>query len=327
MSITSFAWNAARRPNSVLAALPSGAFGFDGKDKPCGPPPGEIGSSPSLVSSTATGGGGATRVTSDATPAISTGIAANTDTATAALSTADPGSTTLKREGFAAATLLPPSLAATRYRVGLQISCTGVGATRNPSIPRPLTESAGKSPSEKAQTTERKTYREVSGTTLKVEPDVDGPAGRGPLPGSDPCPLTSDGSEVILTGSFPAYGSLRPPARDSPTGAAGGASSDCKSRAVWMPVCSSDRPDCSTAPTAGRASSGYEPGIGTGPISAQMPVRSSDRPARSATSTTGNDGTSAPLRGAMTVSASPPIHRRCPHLLRASSTQEPPHAA
>ena len=88
-----------------------------------------------LVSSTATGGGAATRVTSDATSAIGTGIATNNIATDVTLSAAAPGVTTPGREGFAAATLLPPSLATTRSRVGLQTSCTGVGVMLNPGIP------------------------------------------------------------------------------------------------------------------------------------------------------------------------------------------------
>ena len=102
--------------------------------------------------------------------------------------------------------------------------------------------------------------------TLKAGPDDNRPMGRGPLPDYDPCPLASGGGEVILTCSCPAYRSLRPPAQDSPTGAVNGASSDRRSRIARVLVCSSDRLDCSTAPTIGRASSGYEPGIGTAPI-------------------------------------------------------------
>ena len=104
--------------------------------------------------------------------------------------------------------------------------------------------------------------------TLKAGLDDNGPTGRGPLPDCNPCPLTLDGGEVIPTGSGPACGSLRPLARDSPTRAAGGASFDYKSHATQGPVCSLDCSDCSTAPTAGRASSGYEPSVGTGPINA-----------------------------------------------------------
>ena len=70
----------------------------------------------------------------------------------------------------------------------------------NPIITWPLTEVAGKSHSKKTQQQkikkkQRKTYREVSGTTLKPRPDADGPAGQGPLPGYDPRPLTSVGAE------------------------------------------------------------------------------------------------------------------------------------
>ena len=92
------------------------------------------------------------RVTSDATPAIGNGITANTDTAAVALSVAVPGATAPGREGFAVATLLPHSLAATHRRVGLQSSCKGVGATLNPGIPRPLTKITGKPHSKKDST-------------------------------------------------------------------------------------------------------------------------------------------------------------------------------
>ena len=116
------------------------------------------------------------------------------------------GGTTLGRKGFTVATLFPSPLAATRYRVGLQVSYIGVGAMLNPIIARPLTESAGKSHSKKTQRRkiekkQRKTYREVSGTTLKARPNVDGPAGQGPLPDCDPRPLSSAGGGVIPTGS------------------------------------------------------------------------------------------------------------------------------
>ena len=102
-----------------------------------------------LVSSTATGGGGATRVTSDATSAVGTGIAANIDAAVAAVSTADLRGTTPGREGFAATTLFPPPLIAMRCRVSLQTSRMGVGAMLNPVITRSLTKSAGKSYTQK----------------------------------------------------------------------------------------------------------------------------------------------------------------------------------
>ena len=75
--------------------------------------------------------------------------AVNIDAATAALSAAALGGTTPRRDGFAAATLLPPSLAATCCRVGLQTSCMGVRAMLNPGIPRPLTKIAGKPHSKK----------------------------------------------------------------------------------------------------------------------------------------------------------------------------------
>ena len=89
-----------------------------------------------LVSSTAIGGGGAARVTSDATSAVGIRIAANNVVAAVTLSAAAPGGTTPRREGFAATTLLPPLLAATRCNVGLQTSCTGVGAMLKPGIPK-----------------------------------------------------------------------------------------------------------------------------------------------------------------------------------------------
>ncbi|XP_066324542.1 uncharacterized protein [Miscanthus floridulus] len=136
ISTTTFAWDAAGRPNSIPATLPSGAFGSDGKDRSCSPPPGKIGSSLSLVSSTATAEEGATNVTST----IGTGIAANTDAAAAALSAPSGGGNTPRREGLAAATLLPPSLAATCCSVGLQTSYMGVRVMLNPDIPRSLTK-------------------------------------------------------------------------------------------------------------------------------------------------------------------------------------------
>ena len=83
------------------------------------------------------------------TPTVGARITANTDAAAVAISTADPGGTTPGREGFAAATLLPLSLAATRCRMGFQVSCTGVGAMLSPGIPRPLAEGMGKSHSNK----------------------------------------------------------------------------------------------------------------------------------------------------------------------------------
>ena len=82
----------------------------------------------------------------------------------------------------------------------------------NPVIAWPLTESAGKSHSKKTQQQkiekkQRKTYWEVSGMTLKARLDVERPAGQGPLPGCNPCPLTSAGGRVIPTGYCPACGS------------------------------------------------------------------------------------------------------------------------
>ena len=80
------------------------------------------------------------RVTSDATSAISTEIAAKITAAAAAVPTTDPGGTTPEREGFAAVALFPPSLTAVCCRVGLQVSCTGVGAMLSPVIARLLTK-------------------------------------------------------------------------------------------------------------------------------------------------------------------------------------------
>ena len=69
-----------------------GAFGSDGKGEPRDPLPGKAGSSVSLAS--------ATRVTSDATAAIGTRIAANTDATAAASSTAKPKGTIPGTEGL-----------------------------------------------------------------------------------------------------------------------------------------------------------------------------------------------------------------------------------
>ena len=115
----------------------------------------------------------------------------------------------------------------------------------------------------------------ASGTTLKAGSDDDGPTGRGPLPDCDPLPLTSDGVGVVPTGSYPA----------------------CESRVDRAPVCPSDRPDCSTAPTAGGASSGRKSCVGTGPVAAQAPVCSSYHLARSAASAAGDNGTSGTTEG------------------------------
>ena len=92
----------------------------------------------------------------------------------------------------------------------------------NPIIAWPLTKNAGKSYSKKTQQQkikkkQRKTYQEVSGTTLKARPDVDGSIGQGPLLGCDPRPLTSAGGRVIPTGSCPACGLPQPMAWDFPT--------------------------------------------------------------------------------------------------------------
>ena len=87
------------------------------------------------------------------------------------------------------------------------------------------------------------------------------------------------------------------PALDSPTGATGGTSTDCKSRGARAPVCSSDRPDYLTASAAGRAVPGYKSHAVTDPVDERVPVRSSDRLPCSATSTTGKDGTSDAVEG------------------------------
>ncbi|XP_066311673.1 uncharacterized protein [Miscanthus floridulus] len=224
--------------------LPYCDLSSNGRDEACSPPPGVVGSSPSLVSPTVTGGGGATRVTS----ATGIRIAANNVAAAITLPAVAPGDTTPGRERFTAATMLPPSLVATRYRVGLQTSCTEAGAILNPGVPRPLTK-------------------------------------------------IMDGVGVIPTRSCLAYGSLRSPARGSPTGAAGGASPDRESRIDRAPVRPSDRPDYSAAPTASRASSGHKLSGGTGPVTAQSPGRPSDRPARPATSATGSDGAGNAVEG------------------------------
>ena len=91
------------------------------------------------------------RVTSDVTSTVSTKIVTNANATAATIPATDPGGTTPGREGFATATLFPPPLTATRCRVGLQVSYTGVGAMLNPVITQPLTESVGKSHSKKTQ--------------------------------------------------------------------------------------------------------------------------------------------------------------------------------
>ena len=152
------------------------------------------------------------RVTSDVTSTVSTKIVTNANATAATIPATDPGGTTPEREGLVTTARFPPPLTTTRCRVGLQASCTRVGAMLNPVIARPLTKGVGKSKSKKTQQQkikkkQRKTYQEVSGTTLKERPDVNRPTGQGPLPGYDPCPLTSVGGGVVPTGSCPAYGS------------------------------------------------------------------------------------------------------------------------
>ena len=93
-----------RHSDSIPTALSPSAFGSDHTSEPCSPLPGEAGSSVSLSSSAATDGGGAARVTSDVAPAVGTGVAANADVATITVAATAP-----KREGLAAAILLPPT--------------------------------------------------------------------------------------------------------------------------------------------------------------------------------------------------------------------------
>jgi len=75
--------------------------------------------------------------------AVSTGIAASTITVVAIVLATDPGSTAPRREGLAATALFPPSFITARYKVGLQTSCTGVGAMLNPVSVRLLPKSIG----------------------------------------------------------------------------------------------------------------------------------------------------------------------------------------
>ena len=89
------------------------------------------------------------RDTTDEAFIVTTGIATSTVAAVATVLAIDPGSTTPRREGLAATTLFPPSLAVARCRVGLQTSCMGVGAMLNPVTVRPLTKSTGQSYSKK----------------------------------------------------------------------------------------------------------------------------------------------------------------------------------
>ncbi|XP_066311347.1 nucleoporin NSP1-like [Miscanthus floridulus] len=159
ISTTTFAWDAVGHPSSIPTTLPTDAFGSDGKDRSCSSPPGEIGSSLSLISSTATAEEGATSVTS----AVGTGIAANTNAATTALSATPSRGNTAGREGLAAATPLPPSLTATRCSVGLQTSYTEAGAMLNPGIPRSLTKITGKPHSTKTQPARIKAARKHTG--------------------------------------------------------------------------------------------------------------------------------------------------------------------
>ena len=125
---------------------PPGAFHSDHEGEMCSPPPDEAGSLVSLSSSAIADGGGAARVTSDVTSTVGTRITANADIATVTAAATAP-----IREGFAATTLFPPSLIATRCRVGLHASYMGVGAMLDPIIARPLTKGIGKSHHKKTQ--------------------------------------------------------------------------------------------------------------------------------------------------------------------------------
>ena len=171
------------------------------------------------------------------------------------------------------------------------------------------------------------TYRVASGTTRKADSDDHGPMGRGPLLGCDPRPLTSDGVRVISTGSCPTYGSLRPSARDSPTGATTG-------RPPTTSRMSTGRQSApQTARTARRRPRQARPPPAASPALAQVPspheCSSAPRTARltqprllqAAT------GPAAPLRGAVTASASTLARQRRPRSPHATSTQEPPHTA
>ncbi|XP_066361309.1 uncharacterized protein [Miscanthus floridulus] len=295
ISTTLLAWAATGCPDPDPATSSPGAFGSDVKDEPRDTPPGKAGSSVSLASYTTTGGGEATRVTSNTTIAISIRIVANTDATATASSTAEPGGTIPRTEGLATAT---------RYRMGFKVSYMVVRAILSPGIPRPLTEGMGQSHSnkklnqQKTKRKRRKTYRVASGTTLKADPDIDGPAHRGPLPDRDPHSFTLVGGKDVPTGSYPAYGSSRPPAWESSIEAIGAVSSDYDSCGTRAPIRSSDRPTCSTMPAAGRYYPHCESCIGTGPSDVRVSVRSSaDRPPCSATSTTGRDRAGDAVKG------------------------------
>ena len=84
----------------------------------CGPLPSEARSPISLSSSAIAGRGGAARVTSDVASAVTTGIAANTVAATAAILATDLRGATPGRSGPATTTLLSLSLITARCKVG-----------------------------------------------------------------------------------------------------------------------------------------------------------------------------------------------------------------
>ena len=77
--------------------------------------------------------GGITRVTSDPTSTIATGIAAITIAAAATVITTGQEDATPKREGRTTTSLLSLPLVMTRYRMGLHSSLMGGGA-----MPRPI---------------------------------------------------------------------------------------------------------------------------------------------------------------------------------------------
>ena len=156
------------------------------------------------------------RVSSDATPAVSTEIIANIDAAAATILATGLGGTAPEREGLAAATLLSSLHATVCCKVGLQSSHMGVGAMLNPNNICRCQKGMGQSHSEKLnnkiEKKQRKAYQDVSGMTLEPRPNINRPARRGPLPGCDPCPLTSGGGGVDPTDSYPARESPRPSA-------------------------------------------------------------------------------------------------------------------
>ena len=75
------------------------------------------------------------RVTSDLTSAVTTGIAAITTIATAAMLTTGQEDATPIKEGHTATSLLPPSLITTHSRLGLHSSRMGGEETPSPASP------------------------------------------------------------------------------------------------------------------------------------------------------------------------------------------------